>query len=1409
MVKPIEALKLNRQTDSRIRYGDSYRLVNSYRILDEINGLEEDMKKLDNGELKNYTSRFKERLEEGEELDSLLPEAFAVVREAARRIYGDNGESVDGSTRADHEKCMEIFGTEPNGKTLDDAVAKFGRHYDVQLIGGIELHKGNVAEMYTGEGKTLVASLPAYLNALTGEGVHIVTTNDYLARRDAKWMAPLFNFLGLSVGVRYEENGEQNSAETYVPGRTQKNKASKSKRKTAYDCDITYGTVSRFIFDHLNDNSVKTAEEKVQRGYNFALIDEVDHVLLDKANIPHIVAGEEKLTEKEATLLYTADWIARELTGKQKRLTGDKKDTPEDIVNFYTVDDKRNKVCIDEKGFEWMENNLEGLLFGKYDSADIELVGYVANALKAHTLYKSDKQYTMGKVNEISQEEKLVYRIADGLAAAQKKLRGKRNKLYEIEKRTNTIQITKKGIDWIRKNVGEFTNYIESLSENFNNPEDWVKDKINALVDIRDGDKTIDLMNIALRSQVLYNGNMLTDKAVIIDKSTGRPLPNNRWKGGLHEAIEVKEGVYLGNKGTTSGKITTPFFFENYQKIAGMTGTAVEARGEFGEVYGMNVIPIPTNKPVIREDHPDIVCGSKKAKFENIADEIERIHATGRPVLVGTKSIRDSEELAKVLERRGLKRTEREHGQIVTKGEPETGQTLVRMASESYEVIEEGDFEILNAKKQYLASEAQIIEKAGRVGAITIATDMAGRGTDISIEEGSKGLYVIGTDRHFSGRIDNQLKGRAGRQGDPGDSRFYTSIEDDLYKYLPDWIKSKFLWALGENGAVESSFYSKRMISAQKITAENDSHRRKSLFEYDEILDKQRRVLYEIRDKILEKGNVRDYLLGNLENVVSQIVEKSSEEADALASVFTGSVAHYNLPEEFIKNGFSEWYEEKNGYNPENEMIWKEEIRDFLVERQVNSIFGTNVDLKYAENAVKKICEVVEGEYLSAVTKYGDELDSFEQKFLLENMDAYWSNHLDELDRMLPGIKLRKKPIFEYLKESSKNFNTFMNHTSGLAIAMIMQKASVMDEVSKIESTDNIQEYLLGALGNLVSPTIEGTEEKVCLLSEPEITDILEDPSFREWYSLRFTQDNFDAEDVVDDDLANYFLERELNRQFMGDIKVPIYVDDLTGSIVSQLMKVYEKSAEAHGTEVLGNSVKNVIIKSLSENYGAREISRVDKILKAALEGNLLAETSADIDLYHIVDDTYERAKKKSKEVFSAVHDLASAEMYEQMKKSRAEEFDDHPEAQAFYQAAIVRGEESKERLKSADRKVLRAAKDFREAYEGNSVISDSDIRDFLFEQELKRKFHIEVNAETANKHSTVEEVTKELEKIWKERERTIIEENGALFDSLDYLLQPGKVLEEIMRDALKQATFGAIGKKIVPSFLLSLKSLE
>ena len=563
------------------------------KTVDKINALEPQMEKLGDQELKNKTNEFRERLEKGEALDDLLPEAFAVVREASKRVLGM-------------------------------------RHFDVQLIGGIVLHQGRIAEMKTGEGKTLVATLPVYLNALTGKGVHVVTVNDYLARRDSEWMGKVYSFLGMSVGL-------------VVHGMEAADK------QQAYNSDITYGTNNEFGFDYLRDNMVIYKDQMVQRELNYAIVDEVDSILIDEARTPLIISG---VGEKSTQLYYVADNFVKGLKNE---------------VDF-TVDEKAHTVVLTEDGVQRAEKffNIENLA----DANNIELQHHINQALKARNLMKRD-------------------------------------------------------IDYV----------------------------------IKDG------------------------QVIIVDEFTGRLMFGRRYSDGLHQAIEAKEGVKIERESQTLATITFQNYFRMYNKLAGMTGTAKTEEDEFRAIYNLDVVEIPTNKPMIRMDHPDAVYKSKKGKFNAVVEEIEALHAKGQPVLVGTISIETSEMLSDMLKKRGI------------------------------------PHEVLNAK--YHDKEAEIVAQAGQKGAVTISTNMAGRGTDIVLGEGVKelgGLQIIGTERHESRRIDNQLRGRAGRQGDPGASRFYISLEDDLMRLfgsekIMKWVETL---GMGEDMIISDPMLSKSIETAQK-----------------------------------------------------------------------------------------------------------------------------------------------------------------------------------------------------------------------------------------------------------------------------------------------------------------------------------------------------------------------------------------------------------------------------------------------------------------------------------------------------------------------------------------------------------------------------------------------------------------
>lgn len=721
------------------------------KIVVQINELEPQMEKLSDEELKSKTGEFKERLAKGEALDDLLPEAFAAVREASKRVLGM-------------------------------------RHFDVQLLGGIVLHQGRIAEMKTGEGKTLVATLPVYLNALSGKGVHVVTVNDYLAKRDSEWMGKVYNFLGMSVGL-------------VIHGMEAPDK------QKAYNSDITYGTNNEFGFDYLRDNMVIYKEQMVQRELNYAIVDEVDSILIDEARTPLIISG---AGEKSTQLYYVADNFVKGLKNEAD----------------FTVDEKAHTVVLTEEGVAKAERffNVENLA----DANNIELQHHINQALKARNLMRRD-------------------------------------------------------IDYV----------------------------------VKDGE------------------------VIIVDEFTGRLMFGRRYSDGLHQAIEAKEGVKIERESQTLATITFQNYFRMYGKLAGMTGTAKTEEDEFRAIYNLDVVEIPTNKPMIRFDHPDAVYKNKRGKFNAVVEEIAALHAKGQPVLVGTISIETSEMLSEMLKKRGI------------------------------------PHEVLNAK--YHEKEAQIVAQAGQRGAVTISTNMAGRGTDIVLGEGVKelgGLHIIGTERHESRRIDNQLRGRSGRQGDPGSSRFYVSLEDDLMRLFGSERIMKIVETLGmeEDMTIEHPLLSKSIENAQKKVEGRNFDIRKHVLQYDNVMNKQREVIYSQRRQVLLGENIRE----NIMDMIREVVE------NAVATYTVGS----EYPEEWDLKGLLEYlypiFLPKNAYKVEDLLKFtRDELTETLIDKAV-SIY---------EHRESEIEEEV--------------MRELERVALLRTVDTKWIDHIDAMDQLREGISLR------------------------------------------------------------------------------------------------------------------------------------------------------------------------------------------------------------------------------------------------------------------------------------------------------------------------------------------------------------------------------------------------------------------
>ena len=760
-------------------------------IVNKIEALAPEFEKLTDDELKAKTPEFKERLEKGETLDDLLPEAYATVREAATRVLGM-------------------------------------RHYRVQLIGGVILHQGRITEMRTGEGKTLVSTLPAYLNALEGKGVHIVTVNDYLAKRDAEWMGQVHEFLGLTVGVIL-------------------NSMDNDERREAYNCDITYATNNELGFDYLRDNMVVYKEELVQRELHYAIIDEVDSVLIDEARTPLIISGQ----SGKSTKLYEAcDIFVKQLTrGTAKELS--KMDfimnEEEQETGDYVVDEKDKNVNLTEEGVRKAERFFQ--VKNLADPDNLELQHNINLALRAHSLMFKDKDYV-------------------------------------------------------------------------------VKD----------------------------------DQVLIVDEFTGRIMPGRRYSDGLHQAIEAKEHVNVKRESRTLATITFQNFFNKYAKKGGMTGTAQTEEKEFRNIYGMDVIVIPTNRPVIRKDLNDAVYKTKKEKFHAVVEEIVKAHEKGQPVLVGTITIETSEMLSQMLKKRGV------------------------------------PHKVLNAK--YHELEAEIVAQAGIHGAVTIATNMAGRGTDIKLDDESKalgGLKIIGTERHESRRIDNQLRGRAGRQGDPGESRFYISLEDDLMRLFgSDKLMSMFN-ALGvpENEQIEHKMLSSAIEKAQQKIETNNYGIRENLLKYDEVNNEQREVVYAERRQVLDGENMRELIMKMLNDIVEGAVDMS--------------VSDEQTPENW---GFKELNDLLLPIIPLKPIELTDEISKMSKDEFKHML----------KELATKFYESKEAEFPDA-----EQVREIERVVLLKVIDNKWMSHIDDMDQLREGIGLQaygnRDPLVEYKMNAYEMFD--------------------------------------------------------------------------------------------------------------------------------------------------------------------------------------------------------------------------------------------------------------------------------------------------------------------------------------------------------------------------------------------------
>ncbi|MBC6456786.1 preprotein translocase subunit SecA [Actinomadura sp. HBU206391] len=871
--------------DKILRAGEGKILRKLKRIAAQVNSIEEDFLEMSDAELRELTDKYKERLADGESLDDLLPEAFATAREAAKRTLGQ-------------------------------------RHFDVQVMGGAALHMGNIAEMKTGEGKTLTCVLPAYLNALSGKGVHVVTVNDYLAKRDAEWMGRVHQFLGLEVGVIL---GQMTPDE----------------RRKAYNADITYGTNNEFGFDYLRDNMAWSLDECVQRGHNFAVVDEVDSILIDEARTPLIISGPAEQNTR---------WYGEFAKIVPRLRRGEAAKDGVEATGDYEVDEKKRTVGILESGVEKVEDWLG--IDNLYDSVNTPLVSFLNNALKAKELYKKDKDY------------------------------------------------------------------------------------------------------------VVMNGEVL-----IVDEFTGRILHGRRYNEGMHQSIEAKEGVTIKDENQTLATITLQNYFRLYDRLSGMTGTAQTEAAEFNKIYKLGVIPIPTNRPMVREDVADVVYKTEQAKFEAVVDDIAERYDKGQPVLVGTTSVEKSEKLSKMLKRRGIKH------------------------------------EVLNAKQH--ERESAIIAEAGRKAAVTVATNMAGRGTDIMLggnpdfradlelhqrglspletaeeyeaawtealekaKEAVKGeheevteaggLYVLGTERHESRRIDNQLRGRSGRQGDPGESRFYLSLEDDLMRLFNSARVEAIMTRLNipDDVPIESKIVSNAIRSAQHQVEQQNFEIRKNVLKYDEVLNRQRKVIYEERRRVLEGADLEDQIRSMIDEVVEGYV--------------AGATA----------DGFAEEWD--------LDRLWKAFKQLYPISITVDELVeevGGELSSLDAETIAERVQKDAQAAYDKREEDLGAEIvRKVERQVVLTVLDQKWREHLYEMDYLQEGIALRayaqRDPLVEYQREGYDMF------------------AAMMDAI-KEESVGHLYRIEVEVEEQPAAPTVGAAPSLVKDSADGDVKDSAEEPEIR------------------------------------------------------------------------------------------------------------------------------------------------------------------------------------------------------------------------------------------------------------------------------------------------------------------------
>ena len=918
--------------------------------VDRINALEPALSNQTDEQLRAHTDRFKTRLAAGETLEDLLPEAFAVVREAARRV-------------------LKM------------------RHFDVQLMGGVVLHQGKIAEMKTGEGKTLVATLPVYLNSLEGKGVHVVTVNDYLARRDAEWMGRVYRFLGMSVGVIQHDMDDD-------------------ERRKAYRCDVTYGTNNEFGFDYLRDNMKFEIGDRVQRAHHYSIVDEVDSILIDEARTPLIISGPVESSQQKTYMAMRP--LAERIRAQQTKFLGR---ALRESIQQIDSDDQAS------------EETLERLLLVK--RGDPKNRQYLDLLVKHRDLKK--------KIDQV-----------EGQLMSNKQLSEFDNQLYcFIDEKSHNVEITEKGQEFLAG--GRMEDYV------IPDPDDPDYSE-KRYVEVTERLHTIQQL---VKAYWLYEKDVHyvvnDNKVTIVDEFTGRLMPGRRWSDGLHEAVEAKERVKIERENQTLATVTFQNYFRMYGKLAGMTGTADTEAMEFNKIYKLEVVVVPPNRPMIRMDYPDVVYRTEPEKFRAVVEEIRELHEKGQPVLVGTISIEKSERLSGMLKKSGVKHV------------------------------------VLNAK--YHEKEAEIVAQAGRKGAVTIATNMAGRGTDIVLggnaeflarerlhkqgvdlatltqeeweralnevdqqfQQGREqviaagGLHILGTERHESRRIDNQLRGRSGRQGDVGSSRFYLSLEDDLMRIFASEKVSSIMQRLGmeEDVPIESRLISKRIESAQKQVEAHNFSIRKHLLEYDDVMNQQRKTIYGLREQFLSKSDQKEYLLELSEDVIGGFIDSYCD-ADS-------------DPEEWDGEGLRKAVAQQFGLDLRHENVPVEQLN--------------------REELLEGICARAREKYERKDQEIGSqEMRQYERLILLNVLDAHWKDHLLAMDQLKEGIGLRgygqRDPLVEYKKESFATFEQMMDgiEEQSLRYLYLLQPVEDRDKVREMERRQRKQEMVMGAAEEAPEP---------------------------------------------------------------------------------------------------------------------------------------------------------------------------------------------------------------------------------------------------------------------------------------------------------------------------------------------------